>query len=102
MDNATLNRFLSLHYLLPFVILGMVILHIWAFHTTGNNNPTGVEVRRTSKKEAEADTLPFWPYFVIKDLFALAVILAVFFAIEWASCRTTSATPTTISRRIRW
>jgi hypothetical protein len=46
-DNATLNRFFSLHYLLPFVILGMVILHIWAFHTTGNNNPTGVEVRRT-------------------------------------------------------
>jgi ubiquinol-cytochrome c reductase cytochrome b subunit len=76
-DNATLNRFLSLHYLLPFVILGMVILHIWAFHTTGNNNPTGVEVRRTSKKEAEADTLPFWPYFVIKDLFALAVILGL-------------------------
>ncbi len=76
-----LNRFLSLHYLLPFVILGLVIVHIWAFHTTGNNNPTGVEVRRTSKKEAEADTLPFWPYFVIKDLFALAVILAVFFAV---------------------
>ena len=41
-DNATLNRFLSLHYLLPFVILGLVVLHIWAFHTTGNNNPTGV------------------------------------------------------------
>jgi ubiquinol-cytochrome c reductase cytochrome b subunit len=80
-DNATLNRFLSLHFLLPFVILGLVIVHIWAFHTTGNNNPTGVEVRRTSKKEAEADTLPFWPYFVIKDLFALAVILVVFFAI---------------------
>ena len=80
-DNATLNRFLSLHYLLPFVILGLVILHIWASHTTGNNNPTGVEVRRTSKKDAEADTLPFWPYFVIKDLFALAVIMAAFFAI---------------------
>ncbi|MEJ6391187.1 cytochrome b [Gymnodinialimonas ulvae] len=80
-DNATLNRFLSLHYLLPFLILGLVIVHIWAFHTTGNNNPTGVEVRRTSKKEAEADTLPFWPYFVIKDLFALAVILVIFFAI---------------------
>ena len=80
-DNATLNRFLSLHYLLPFVILGLVVLHIWAFHTTGNNNPTGVEVRRTSKKDAEADTLPFWPYFVIKDLFALAVIMAAFFAI---------------------
>ncbi|MBY4894383.1 cytochrome b N-terminal domain-containing protein [Rhodobacteraceae bacterium N5(2021)] len=80
-DNATLNRFLSLHYLLPFLILGLVIVHVWAFHTTGNNNPTGVEVRRTSKKEAEADTLPFWPYFVIKDLFALAVILVIFFAI---------------------
>jgi ubiquinol-cytochrome c reductase cytochrome b subunit len=80
-DNATLNRFFSLHYLLPFVIAALVAVHIWAFHTTGNNNPTGVEVRRTSKEEAERDTVPFWPYFVIKDLFALAVILAVFFAI---------------------
>jgi len=80
-DNATLNRFFSLHYLLPFVIAGLVIVHIWAFHTTGNNNPTGVEVRRGSKEEAEKDTLPFWPYFVIKDLFALVVILAVFAAI---------------------
>jgi len=80
-DNATLNRFLSLHYLLPFLILGLVLVHVWAFHTTGNNNPTGVEVRRTSKAEAEKDTLPFWPYFVIKDLFALAVILVIFFAV---------------------
>ncbi len=76
-----LNRFFSLHYLLPFVILGLVIVHIWAFHTTGNNNPTGVEVRRTSKADVEKDTLPFWPYFVIKDLFALAVIMTVFMAI---------------------
>ena len=80
-DNYTLTRFFSLHYLLPFVIAGLVIVHIWAFHTTGNNNPTGVEVRRTSKKEAEADTLPFWPYFVIKDLFALVLILAIFAAV---------------------
>ena len=79
--DATLNRFFSLHYLLPFIIAGLVIVHIWAFHTTGNNNPAGVEVRRTSKAEAEKDTLPFWPYFVIKDLFALAVILLVFFAV---------------------
>ncbi|WP_298437335.1 cytochrome b N-terminal domain-containing protein [uncultured Jannaschia sp.] len=79
--NATLNRFFSLHYLMPFLILGLSIVKIWSFHTTGNNNPTGVEVRRTSKAEAKADTLPFWPYFVIKDLFALAVILLVFFAI---------------------
>ncbi len=80
-DNATLNRFFSLHYLLPFVIVGLVAVHIWAFHTTGNNNPTGVEVRRKSKAEANKDTVPFWPYFVIKDLFALVVILVGFFAI---------------------
>ena len=80
-NNATLNRFFSLHYLLPFVIAGLVIVHIWAFHTTGNNNPSGVEVRRESKAAAERDTLPFWPYFVMKDLFALAFVLAVFFAI---------------------
>ncbi|MCL4128376.1 UNVERIFIED_CONTAM: hypothetical protein GTU68_029815 [Idotea baltica] len=66
-----LNRFFSLHYLMPFLIAGLVIVHIWAFHTTGNNNPT----------DAEKDTLPFWPYFVIKDLFALAIILAVFVAV---------------------
>ena len=80
-DNATLNRFFSLHYLFPFLIAGLVMVHIWAFHTTGNNNPTGVEVRRGSKEEAKKDTVPFWPYYVIKDLFALAIILAVFFAI---------------------
>ncbi len=80
-DNATLNRFFSLHYLLPFILAGLTMVHIWAFHTTGNNNPTGVEVRRTSKSEADKDTLPFWPYFVIKDLFALMVILVIFFAI---------------------
>ena len=79
--NATLNRFFSLHYLLPFVIAALVAVHIWAFHTTGNNNPTGVEVRRTSKEDAAKDTLPFWPYFVMKDLFALALIMVVFFAI---------------------
>ena len=76
-----LNRFFSLHYLLPFVLAGLTLVHIWAFHSTGNNNPTGVEVRRGSKEEAQKDTLPFWPYFVIKDLFALAVILVVFVAI---------------------
>ncbi|MBI1170892.1 cytochrome b [bacterium] len=80
-SNATLNRFFSLHYLLPFVIAALVAVHIWAFHTTGNNNPTGVEVRRGSKAEVEADTVPFWPYYVIKDLFALSVILMLFFAV---------------------
>ncbi len=77
-----------------------MIVHIWAFHTTGNNNPTGVEVRRTSKADAEKDTLPFWPYFVIKDLFALAVILAgvlrgcrLHAQLTWA-IRTTTLKPT--------
>ena len=80
-DNATLNRFFSLHYLLPFIIVGLVIVHVWSFHTTGNSNPTGIEVRRESRVVADRDTVSFWPYFVIKDMFALAVILVVFFAI---------------------
>ena len=42
-DNATLNRFFSLHYLLPFVIFGVIILHVWALHIPGSNNPTGVD-----------------------------------------------------------
>ncbi len=63
------------------MIAALVALHIWAFHHTGNNNPTGVDVRTGSKEEAEKDTLPFWPYFVIKDLFALALVLLVFFAV---------------------
>ncbi len=57
------------------------MLHIWAFHTTGNNNPAGIEVRRGSAEEAKKDTVPFWPYYVIKDLYALVVILAIFVAI---------------------
>ncbi|MEL7465003.1 MAG: cytochrome b/b6 [Pseudomonadota bacterium] len=79
-DNATLNRFFSLHYLLPFVIAGLVAVHIWAFHTTGNNNPTGVEVRRDNMDVVKKDTVPFWPYYVIKDIFALMLFL-IFFAV---------------------
>ena len=77
-DNATLNRFFSLHYLLPFVIAGLVAVHIWAFHTTGNNNPTGVEVRRDDLETVKKDTVPFWPYYIIKDIFALMVFFVVF------------------------
>ena len=58
-----------------------MILHVWAFHTTGNNNPAGVEVRRTSKQDAEKDTLPSQRYFVIKDLFALVLVLLAFWAV---------------------
>ncbi len=72
-DNPTLNRFYSLHYLVPFLILGLVILHIWALHIPGNNNPTGIEITRPSK-----DTIPFHPHITIKDLFALLVFLIIF------------------------
>ena len=71
-DNPTLNRFFSLHYLLPFVIFGVVILHIWALHVTGNNNPTGIEVKD------EKDTISFHPYYTVKDLFAYVVFLLMF------------------------
>ena len=80
---AAYNRFFALHFLLPFVICALVAVHIWAFHTTGNNNPAGVEVRRESKEVAEKDTLPFWPYFVVKDLVGLFFVLAVFALIVW-------------------
>ena len=71
-DNPTLNRFFSLHYLLPFMIAGVVVLHIWAFHITGQTNPTGIEVKH------KTDTVPFTPYATIKDGFAMVVFLAVF------------------------
>ena len=73
-DNAALNRFFSLHYLLPFVIAGCVILHIWALHIPGSSNPTGVEVKQ------ESDTLPFHPYYTAKDGFGLGVFLLIYFA----------------------
>ncbi|HAD87014.1 MAG TPA: cytochrome b, partial [Rhodospirillaceae bacterium] len=71
-DNPTLNRFFSLHYLLPFVILGLVIMHIWALHTFGSNNPTGVDVK------GPQDTIPFHPYFTIKDLYGMGVFMLIF------------------------
>jgi ubiquinol-cytochrome c reductase cytochrome b/c1 subunit len=71
--DPTLNRFFSLHYLLPFVIVGAVGLHVWALHVVGQNNPDGVEV-----KNAERDTVAFTPYATIKDVFALSVWLIVY------------------------
>lgn len=77
-DNPTLNRFFALHYLMPFMIFGVVALHIWALHVPGNNNPTGVEVRRDTPKNLKADTVPFHPYYTVKDAFALVVFLIMF------------------------
>ena len=71
--NPTLTRFYSLHYLFPFLIVGLVILHIWALHIPGNNNPVGIDLKKPSK-----DTVPFHPYIVIKDLYALIIFLILF------------------------
>ena len=71
-DNAALNRFFSLHYLLPFVIAGVIILHIWALHIPGSNNPTGIDVK------GPQDTVPFHPYYTAKDGFGLGVFLLVY------------------------
>ena len=71
-DNATLNRFFSLHYLLPFIIAGVIVLHIWALHVHGSNNPAGIE------KKTKKDTLPFHPFFTVKDGFALVCFLVFY------------------------
>ncbi|HSE77194.1 MAG TPA: cytochrome b N-terminal domain-containing protein [Alphaproteobacteria bacterium] len=78
-DNPTLNRFFSLHYLLPFVLVGAVVLHLVALHTHGSNNPLGIDTK------GPQDKIPFHPYYTVKDAFGLAVFfifyaLIVFFA----------------------
>lgn len=72
-DNPTLNRFFSLHYLLPFVIVAVVFLHLVALHTHGSNNPVGIDL-------GKKDKIPFHPYYTVKDMFGLAVFLIVFAA----------------------
>ncbi len=78
-DNPTLQRFFSLHYLLPFVLAALVGLHIWALHVPGNSNPTGVSVKSSQ------DTLPFHPYYTMKDSFAIVVFLMVYAAFVFFS-----------------
>ena len=68
-----LTRFFTLHYLMPFLIFALVILHVWALHVPGNNNPEGIDVVKGSQ-----DTVPFHPHYVVKDLFALVVFLIIF------------------------
>jgi quinol-cytochrome oxidoreductase complex cytochrome b subunit len=70
-SNATLNRFFSLHYLMPFVIAGLVIVHLSLLHKDGSNNPLGINTN--------VDTVSFYPYFYVKDLFSF-LILVVFFS----------------------
>ncbi|HNQ91954.1 MAG TPA: cytochrome b N-terminal domain-containing protein [Alphaproteobacteria bacterium] len=71
-DNPTLNRFFALHYLLPFVIVAVVALHVWALHVTGSNNPAGIEPK------SKDDTLPFHPYYTMKDSFGVTVFLVLY------------------------
>lgn len=71
-DNPTLTRFFALHYLLPFVIFAVVFLHVWALHVTGSNNPLGIE------PQTEKDTLPFHPYYTMKDTFGLVVFMIIY------------------------
>jgi ubiquinol-cytochrome c reductase cytochrome b subunit len=71
----TLNRLYALHYLFPFLIAGVVVLHIWALHIPGSNNPTGVDVK------SPRDIVPFHPYYTIKDGFAMVVFVAAFAAL---------------------
>ncbi len=71
-DNPTLNRFFSLHFLLPFLIVGTILLHLVALSTSGSNNPTGVEIK--TKK----DSIPFHPYFTIKDMLGFVAFFLIF------------------------
>lgn len=71
-DNPTLNRFFVLHFLLPFVIVGVVVLHVWALHTHGSNNPLGIDVK------GPQDTIGFHPYYTVKDLFGFGVYFILF------------------------
>ncbi|MBF0447502.1 MAG: cytochrome b N-terminal domain-containing protein [Magnetococcales bacterium] len=71
--DATINRFFVLHFLLPFVIFGLVILHMWALHAVHSNNPDGIDIVDEKK-----DTLPFHPYFTIKDLYGIGVLLIIY------------------------
>ena len=70
--DATLNRFFSLHYLMPFIIAAVVGLHIWALHVPGNNNPLGIDVK------GPQDTVPFHPYYTVKDAFYLCLFVILY------------------------
>jgi len=70
-DNATLNRFFSFHYLLPFLIVGAVLIHLVVLHQNGSNNPLGIP--------ANIDKISFYPYFVVKDLFSWLIAFIFYF-----------------------
>jgi len=71
-DNPTLNKFFSFHYLLPFIIFALVFIHLWALHTHKSSNPLGIEV------QGDEDEIPFHPYYTAKDAYGFGVFLIVF------------------------
>jgi ubiquinol-cytochrome c reductase cytochrome b subunit len=77
--NATLNRFFVLHFLLPFLLVGLALIHLIALHKKGSNNPTGVEVK------SDKDTIPFHPYYTYKDLLGFAAFFLIFFSFVFFS-----------------
>lgn len=78
-DNPTLNRFYAIHYLLPFVLFAVVGLHLWALHSVASSNPLGVEMKQPE------DSIPFHPYYTIKDLFGMGVFFIFFlYFVFWA------------------
>jgi ubiquinol-cytochrome c reductase cytochrome b subunit len=77
-SDPTLNRFFTLHYLLPFILFAFVFIHVWALHTHGSNNPKGIDIK------SEKDTIPFHPYYTIKDFFSFGIYFLIFaFFIFW-------------------
>nr|AAF29905.1 cytochrome b [Microtus longicaudus] len=69
-DKATLTRFFAFHFILPFIITALVLVHLLFLHETGSNNPTGLN--------SDADKIPFHPYFTVKDLLGVLILLMVF------------------------
>jgi len=85
-SDITLNRFYAFHYLIPFIIVGLVVLHVLALHQVGSNNPDGIEIKKGPKgnrwsKDAPADGVPFHPYYTVKDIMGLVVFLIFFFGV---------------------
>jgi ubiquinol-cytochrome c reductase cytochrome b subunit len=80
-STATLNRFFSLHFFLPFVIAGLTVIHLALLHKDGSNNPLGVD--------SGVDKVPFYPYFFVKDLFAFFILLFIFGALVYYSYSST-------------
>ena len=85
-SDITLNRFYALHYLVPFLLVGLVFLHVVSLHKVGSNNPDGIEIKEGAKgnkwsADAPADGVPFHPYYSVKDSMGVAIFLVFFFAV---------------------